>query len=374
MKLKYILYSLGLIALAIMGSKFLADLKPDPPKAAEEKILTAVEVVVCQPKDHAVKIFSQGPVQPLTETKMASEVAGKITAVSPQFHVGGSFQLGEVLLEIEAADYEAAVAQSEATLADARLQLATEEARRDQAERDWARLSPGEKPSALVKREPHVASALARVKASEAALQRARRDLERTKIRAPYPGYVKTKRADLGDYVGPSTPLADLWRSDVFEIRLPVTLDELSLIAVDQRPAVTLTTETRGTSRTWSATIERTEGVIDTTMRSTHLVARLEQPQPAPEPGLFVKGLITGQTLKKVIAVPRKSLVGPKRALIVTAQDTLTFRDLEPIWSDQESLYIDKGINAGERLCLTSLAAPTEGMPVRVVMTSAAPL
>lgn len=358
----------ALLALVLLGaglglSGLLFSLRREPPRATRLEQRTSVEVVTVALADHPVQVHTQGFFAPVTETKAASEVAGRILAVSPQFVVGGSFEEGEVLVEIDPSDFAAAVAQAEGAVAEATLALANEKARADQARRDWARLEPGEKPGPLVLREPHVAAATARLTAAEAALDKARRDLNRTKIRAPYPGLVKAKRADLGDYVAPGTPLADLWRSDAFEIRLPVTVAEAALIDFAAGPAAVLSDG----RREWSAPIVRTEGVVDPATRTTALIARLERPAPAPAPGLFVKARVNGRTLPRVASIPRRALNGPDRVVIVDEAGTLRFRSVTISWQEAGTVHIAAGLQAGDRVVLTALAAVVEGMPVEVL-------
>ena len=102
--------------------------------------------------------------------------------------------------EIDPSDYESAVARAEFTLEQARLSLAQEEARGEQAKKEWSSLSKGEA-SPLALREPQLQAEAANVEWAEAALDKARRDLDRTTIRAQFAGMVREKRADVGQYV-----------------------------------------------------------------------------------------------------------------------------------------------------------------------------
>lgn len=357
------LVALGLIVAGAGLSALMFSLRREPPRAARVETRTAVEVVSVVLADHPVLVPSQGLIAPVTETKAASEVAGRILAVSPDFVVGGRFREGDVLVEIDPSDFAAAVAQAEGAVAEAGLALVNEQARAEQARRDWARLEPGKKPGPLVLREPHVAAATARLAAAEAALEKARRDLDRTKIRAPYPGMVKAKRADLGDYVAPGTPLADLWRSDVFEVRLPVTVAEAAFIDLEGRPTAVLSDG----RHEWPAPVVRTEGMVDPGTRTTALIARLERPDPPPAPGLFVKARVTGRTLTGVASLPRRVLHGPDRVVIVDPAGTLRFRKVTVAWQESGTVHVNAGLQAGDRVVLTALAAVVEGMPVEVL-------
>ena len=57
----------------------------------------------------------------------------------------------------------------------------------------------------------------------EAGLEKAERDLARTKIKAPYDGRVRSTATDLGSYVTIGTPLAELFGTEILEVRLPVS-------------------------------------------------------------------------------------------------------------------------------------------------------
>ena len=353
----------GVLAGGVVLSQFMFSLKPTPVSAARLEMRPAVEVLTVVLADHPVQVVTQGFFAPVTETKAASEVAGRIVAVSPAFVVGGVFKEGDVLLEIDAADYAAAVAQAEGALAEARLLLENELARADQARRDWQRLEPQEKPGPLVLREPHVASARARLAAAEAALDKARRDLGRTQLRAPYPGLVRAKRADLGDYVTPGAPLAELWRSDVFEIRLPVSVVEAEFVDLAAGAVAVLSDGVRE----WTAPVVRSEGLVDPATRTTALIARLDQATPAPTPGLFVKAKVQGRLLKNVAVIPRRALVGPDRVVVVDEAGGLRFRSLTIVWQESGQVLVSAGLQPGDRVVLTALAAVVEGMPVELI-------
>lgn len=85
-------------------------------------------------------IDSQGILEAVTETKAAAEVSGRVISVSSLWHSGAVFPAGAELLRLEDADYRAALANAEASRADAAMQLKVEQARAEQARRDWKKL------------------------------------------------------------------------------------------------------------------------------------------------------------------------------------------------------------------------------------------
>jgi RND family efflux transporter MFP subunit len=212
-----------------------------------------------------------------------------------------------------------------------------------------------------------LAAAQAAVDGAAAAVVKAQHDVERTKLKAPYQGLIKAKRADLGDYVSAGTPLADLWRSDIFEVRLPVSLEQFAFIDVGAQPEALLAAAAGPQAGEWQSEIVRTEGLVDPATRTVSLVARMTSPSPPPLPGLFVHASVTGKLLKDVVTIPRRALVTSGRVVLVDPDNTLRFRDVHVAWSTADLAVIDQGLEQGERVCLTALAAVVEGMPVEPI-------
>ena len=90
---------------------------------------------------------------------LSAEIGGKVIFVSPKFDAGREFEKDELMIRIDATDYQAALAQAEAALADARVALDAELAKAEQARRDWKRQGNKDEPTALFLREPYVKSA-----------------------------------------------------------------------------------------------------------------------------------------------------------------------------------------------------------------------
>jgi membrane fusion protein (multidrug efflux system) len=126
---------------------------------------------------------------------------------------------GDVLLEIDDADARAAVAAAEASLSQARGELASMQAARALAQADLARyrnlanrnfLSPARLQQLEIQARQAsagVVAANAAVAAAAANVEQARLDLERTIVRAPIDGAVGDRLVQVGQLVQPGTPL-----------------------------------------------------------------------------------------------------------------------------------------------------------------------
>ncbi len=342
-------------------------LKKTPVSTVPPKPVPEVETITAKEADLKVMIPAQGTVEPATVTRAAAEVEGTVIAVSPDYKVGGNFKEGDILLEIDPSDYKAALAQAEASLADAKLQVAQEEMRAEQAERDWERIArPDQTPNDLVRRLPQLAAARAKVEAMQAAVNRAMRDLERTRLRAPYDGRIREKLVDLGTHVAKAGPLAEFYATKILEVRLPVPRQDADFF--DLRGQEIVLRESGGRGRTWKAVVDRTEGEIQRANRSIMVVARIDGSQPdAPLPGQFVHTGIEGIVIEKVVRVPRRAFVKSNRVMVVGDGHTVTTREVKIARTEQDDVLVSEGLKDGERLCVTALTAVIEGMEVKVV-------
>ena len=174
--------------------------KPEPMALAEPPPIP-VQTVVASPQSERLWITTQGTVEPTIATRLSAEVSGQVLKVSNNFVEGGFFRKGDILLEVQATQYQLALARAQSQLAAAEQRLAEEQGRALQAKREWRDLG-SESANALFLREPQLSAAKASLEAAKFEVQKAEQDLDKTRIRAPFDGRVRQKLADLGQYIG----------------------------------------------------------------------------------------------------------------------------------------------------------------------------
>ena len=368
----------SLISFVLIQSRPAAMLQPPQPPAL------LVSTLVAERKPVTFTVESQGSVTPRTETTLVSEVAGQIVEVSPTFVAGGFFRAGDVLLRIDPRNYETQVKIARAQVAKARTQVATESALADYALNDWQRLREFSKDtkaaSDLTLRKPQLAAALAELESADAALEKARRDLARTVIRAPYHGMVRSKRADIGQYVTTATPIADTFAIDYAEIRLPLSqhdlrfLDLPSMSTPERALDVRLSARIGDTEQHWTAKLVRSEGVFDAQSRVLYAVAQIQDPyrlegdRPG-EPlriGTFVTAEISGRQAGDLFVLPRHALYRNNQVWIVDDESQIRPRTVEVLRADDDHVYIESGLNDGDVVCVSPIDQPLPGTPVRI--------
>jgi RND family efflux transporter MFP subunit len=355
--------------------------EPKPVHQPPQKLKT--ERLVLSRTDYPLILETQGSVRAHHTTTITPLVAGTIRIVNPCFENGAFFKEGEILAELDPADLQAALTAAESRLARAEAALAQEEARAKQAKLNWEDIGYDEEPSPLVLRIPQLKEANAVVTSARADLDQAQRNLERAKIRAPFDGRVKDRLVGLGQAVGATTALGEVFATDFAEIRLPLAPSQLPFVDLPTREGdapvnVTLTdalgnlTETE--RNTWQARIVRTEGTLDENSRELFAIARIEDPfglhteKPELRIGQPVRAAVEGVVLKDVFVIPRDSLRGINRIyLIDQTEPALKRTEIAPIWSNADVLVVRDGLESGDWLATSRLPYAPTGAPVEII-------
>lgn len=340
-------------------------------------ILSTVRVQTVSPQQVQLKVHSQGTVMPSTETQLIPEVSGRVLWMSPKLVAGGYFDEGEVLARVDQIDYQNTADRAQATLIRA-------QAEQQHAKFEYQRLRSLEK-RRLTSRS-QLENALRALRVADAALQDAKvnfgqatENLERTEIKAPFTGLVRSENVDIGQFISRGAPIATLYASDQAEVRLPIADRQLAFLKLPPtlrgelpealQPNVSLTTEYAGQQLTWEGKIVRTEAEIDISSRMVQLVARVtnnESDTPIAV-GLFVEAEIQGLSAENVITLPRSALRNDNQVLVVDADNKLRFRPIKPLRLYQDNVLITSGLEVGERVCVSPIQTPIEGMSVNPV-------
>lgn len=334
--------------------------------------------------DVQLRVKTQGEVRPQIEIDLVPEVGGKIVYVSPNFIEGGVFKKGEVLVRIQDADFQVGVIRAEANVAQAQQVLVREKAEGDIARQDFIELGRTDEPSPLALREPQQAQARASLQAAEAELEAAKLNLSRTAVRAPFSGRVRTKSSDIGQFVNPGSRLASIFSTNVVEVRLPLSDDQLSKIDLplayvassrEEAVPVTLTARVAGAQRVWDARIMRTDAAYDTQTRSLFAIAEVRDPYGdgvsktgVPlAPGLFVDADIAGRKYENVIVISRDGLRPQDEVYVVDDKGKAEIRKVSVLDATAERAVLTSGIESGELVVLSPMERSRVEMTLKVL-------
>jgi RND family efflux transporter MFP subunit len=366
-----------IVGVAILVTAVLVMARPVASREEVVPVAPLVRATVVDLGTVQLKVDAQGTLTPQRQSDLVAQVSGRIAEISPKFGVGGEFAAGELIVRIEPRDYALGLQQARAALAQAKVRLQREQAEAEVAREEWSELGSGE-PSQLAMRIPQLAEAEAGVEAAEATVAQAQLHLDRTAIRAPFAGRLATKLADLGQFVAPGAPLGRIFSTAYAEVELAVTPEDasyLDLAILEAGGSIPVEFEARfgADLAAWTGKVVRTTGRVDDRTRMSGLIARVESPysirtesgQPV-QMGQFVDARILGRQVAGIARVPRSAMRGRNRVLVIDESDRLRFREVEVLRLTRDEALISGGLDRGERVLISPMEAPVDGMTVQV--------
>lgn len=345
---------------------------------------TAMLVDVTRPEYGTFEpvITAMGTVRPEQEIVLSPRVGGEIVSISSSFTPGGFVEEGEVLLQIDPADFKVILLQRESELRQASADMELELGRQDLAKKDYEELEGtiSSEYKTLVLRQPQLNTAKARVEAAQAAVDRARLDLERTRIRAPFAAHIIQREANVGSQVSPGEPLGMLVGVSAYWVEAAVPVSNLRWIDLpqdDEYPGSDARVRNRAA---WpkdtfrEARVHRLIGALENQTRMARVLLTVADPL-AHEPesagllplmvGSFVEARISGKPIEDVVRISNDYLRQNDTAWVNEA-GVLQIRDVEVVFRDREFAYIRAGLSKDDQLVTTNLATVIEGAPLRL--------
>ncbi len=386
--------TIGAISVVFVGVLIGLGLYLTQSEADRTEAIASAELVTVMHAERRLtspRIEAQGTVVPARRVTVRPEVSGRVARRHPGLVAGGVVQQGETLLEIESRDYELAVQEAETEVELARADLEMEKGRQVVAEQEWEQFgSEDEEPPPLALRKPQQKQAELEIDRAEHKLAQARHDLERTRLRAPFTGLVQEAAIEPGELITPSTEAATLVALDEFWVQASVPLSALDRLAIPGRDgdegSRTFVYQQSGDNTVMhEGRILRLLGDLDPAGRTARVLVGVEDPfslsgeegeQAEPDtPALrqapllldsFVPVELEGAQAQDVIELPRLAVHGEDRVYVANSDDVLEIREVEIAWRDSENVAISDNLSHGERVVISRLSAPVEGMPLRV--------
>ncbi len=373
------------IAIILFGVGFYRhqmDTRPEAQRRRPQRAARLVTVETFDKETRRAVVVAMGTVRPAVEITLTPEVAGLVVYKDPDVIPGGLIEKGEVLYRIDSRDYETIVQQRQSELARAKLELKLEQGSQTIAQQEYAMLGEeiDEQDRELVLRKPQLEHARQAVAAAEAALARAKLDVKRCTIRAPFNAVVKVKGADIGARVSATAPLAVLTGTDEYWVEALAPMDQLRWIQFPDR------TQTEGSRvridnpAVWrhgeyrQGRVLRLMGQLEEAGRMAQLIISVSDPlgldgEPDTPPlliGGYMRVEIEGHSIPDVVVLPRAYLRDGGNVWVMNDEDNLEIRAVEIVFRGRDAVYVAGGLVGGERVVTTDLSAAVDGMPLRL--------
>ncbi len=350
---------------------------------ATRKSAALVETVTVQRGTYHPRLVVLGSVEPAQRIVLSPRVSGQVIELSPRFVPGGMVREGDMLLRIDPADFINAVSVSESELQQAEASLEIEQGRQSLARKELALLEDtiDETNRALVLREPQIKSIRAEVSAAQASLERAKLDLERTSVSAPFDAQILSCSVNVGSQVAPGDELAQLVGIDEYWVMAAVPVRSLHWVqfaeSEGEGSAVTLQNPNSwppGAVR--HGNVARMIGTVDQQTRLARVLITVADPlaRKSDGPPLILDTLLETQIkcrpVENVIRLNRDYL-HERDTVWVMKDGKLEIRQPEVIFRDAEYAFIGDGLESGEDVVTTTLATVAEGIRLRKLEDSA---
>lgn len=352
---------------------------------ATRKSAALVETVTAERGTYSPRLVVLGTVEPAQEIVLGPRVSGQVIELSPGFVPGGMVSENDLLLRIDPADFNNALAVSESELQQAEASLEIERGRQTLAKKELALLEGtiDETNRSLVLREPQIESIQAQINAAKASVERAKLDLGRTNIKAPFDAQILSRSVNIGSQVAPGDELAQLVGIKEYWIMAAVPVRSLHWVQFPesdgQGSAVTLRNP-----NTWSpgakreASVSRMIGTLDQQTRLARVLIVVDDPlaRESDGPPLILDTLlethIEGRPIEDVIRLSRE-FVHDRDTVWVMKDGKLEIRETEIVFRDADYAYIQSGLESGEEVVTTTLATVAEGINLRKIEDSTEP-
>lgn len=365
MKRKILLPLMFLLTAALVGCGAEGDKKsaggPGGPGAAAMPP-PEVEVVAVAPGSTTISQELPGRLQAFRTAQVRARVEGIVE--KRLFTEGTDVKEGATLFRIDPRNYQAAFDSATAELAVARLTL--------------ERYRPLLGIKAVSQQEVDLADA--KVKQAEAALTRARIDLENTAVPAPISGRIGRTLVTEGALAGrgEATHLATIEQidpiyanftqpgADLLRLRQAVKAGKLREV---ERAQVELILED-GSVYPQPGKLLFSDQAVDPATGSISLRALFRNPRHELLPGAFVRVRFPEAIAEQVIRVPQRAVqVGPQGqfVMIVDAEGKAAPRPVKTGGMSGDDFIIAEGLKSGEQVIVNGLQKARPGMPVKPV-------
>jgi multidrug efflux system membrane fusion protein len=360
----------SLLPMAALAS-FAACTKPPAEHAPAVPVQVAAVTTIAAP----LTIQANGSVEPLQTVAIQAQVGGTLDAVT--FNEGDDVQAGQTLFRIDPRPFEAALRQSEATLArdDAQAQNAQRDAERYKAlvEKDYVTKSQADQAVSAA------AGAQATVLADRAAVDNAKLNLNYTTIRAPLSGRTGRLLVRQGNLVKPNAdPLVVI--NQLRPILVRFTVPQHDFPALQRRNArgpVPVRVVTADSGKVAEVgTLAFLDNAVDSLTGTVTAKARFENQTNGLWPGEYVHVDVELDVQPNALAIPTSALLAGQQGdyvFVVGADKTAKVRPVSVGRPVGNLTTIDKGLAAGEQVVVDGQSRLTPNAKVDAKPAAASP-
>ncbi len=201
--------------------------------------------------------------------------------------------------------------------------------------------------------------------AARARVTLARKALDDTTVRAPFPGVVGQRLVSVGDYVTRGTKVASVLRTDPLRVELTVPEQSISYVAVGRE--VTLTVDAYP-GKTFTGRVRYVSPSVQADSRSLLVEAVVDNRAGILKPGFFASARIEQAQATPGLIIPRSAVrtVAATDRVFLVASDRVEERIVTLGQSLGDEVEITSGINKGDVVATSNVERLEDGARVAV--------
>lgn len=348
MNKKYLYIAIAVVAVAVVSYWLTRSPKPKvaAPEQAQSSGTMEVNAIVVEPRAFSNIITLSGSIEPNEQVQIRSEVSGIVRALS--FREGSAVQKGQVLLRIDDSELQAHLIQAQSSE-----QLAEDNEKR-------ARLLLEKE--AISQQEYDVAHA--DYESAKAQTELVRAQIAKTTVRAPFSGKIGLRSISEGEYLTPSTVVANLLSIDPVKVLFSVPEKYSNQIKAGQA----LTFSVSGSEIRYHAEIYAIEPGVDAATRTISIRAIAANPEEQLVPGAFARIELSLNHTENAVLVPTEAVIpvqnGKQVFLLKDGKAVATPVEAEN--RTRTDVLITDGVGIGDTVLTSGIMSLADGMAVTV--------
>lgn len=246
-----------------------------------------VTAVVTKEEEWAPILTAIGSLEPVNGVNVSTDLSGIVRSIG--FESGKHVDAGEMLIQLDTTQEEAA--------------LRSAQARSDLAQINLARIRALWEKKTSSKSEFDSAEAEARQ--AQAAVDEQKALIARKTIRAPFAGLAGIRRVNIGQYVNPGDSLVSVTSLDPIYVNF--SLPQQNTPSLNEGRAVSVTVEGLA-DQAFEGQITALNSMVDASTRNIEVQATIRNPDGKLRPGMFAMVAVELPKAEKVIAIPATSV------------------------------------------------------------------
>ena len=333
----------------------------------EQEVIKETEISVntaqVEERNIAKSVRYAGMVRGQNEVYLMPKVAARVTGI--HVNPGDVVSQGQTLITLDSSDFQASVAQAEAVVKGAAIQLETARTALERTEKLHAAGAASQQQ--LEQAQSAYDGAQVALEQANAALALASQQIGYCNLTSPISGVVGSINLSLGDTANPASPAAVISETSQLEIEVMVSESEINYVEIDSPVHVYV----RAVSEeAFEGRVASVATVPDPVKRNYAVKISLENPEGKIKSGMFAEVAVNTISKDNAVCVPANAVV-PKGArtvvYVVDEENRAREREVETGIENNSYVEIVKGVSVGEEVITKGSTLVAEGTLVRVI-------